>query len=51
MAEKEKTLVEITEVPTQTEVAYKLPNGDVVSPEHLLLWIANEVWDIKQAVA
>ena len=49
--EKEESKIEITEVPTQMALAYKLPDGTTASPEELLLWIANQIWDIRKAVA
>lgn len=53
MAEKDKKedTIELTEIATQTAPAYKLPDGNVVQAEELLLWIAQQVWEIKKSVA
>lgn len=42
---------EVTEVVTQTGKAYKLPNGDVVQIDELLVDIANRVYNIERSVA
>lgn len=49
-AKKEK-VVEMTEVVTQTAQAFKLPNGEVVGMNELLVWIANSIVEIKRKIA
>ena len=51
MAEKEQTKAEITQVTTQTDVAYKLENGNIVSLPEMLVELYNNVLQIKKAVA
>lgn len=46
---KEKS-VELTEVVTQTQNAFKLPNEEVVSLEQYLVWIGNEIIKIKKTI-
>lgn len=50
MAEEKKQEITLEEVPTQFTAGYKLPDGSVVTAEELLLWIANQVWEIKKAL-
>jgi len=50
MEKEQKSEVELTEVPTQMAIAYKLPNGETVSADGLLLWIANTLYDIKKGL-
>ena len=52
MAEKEtKKGIELTEVATATAPAFKLPNDKVISLEEYLVWIGNEIVEIKKAIA
>ena len=47
--ETTKKIVRI-EVPTQVASAYQFPDGTIVSTEDLLVWIANNVYEIKRVV-
>ena len=56
MVEKEKEkeptdTVELTEVPIQVAPAVKLPGGEIVSMEAYLVWLGQQVYDIKKSVA
>lgn len=56
MVEKEEAkaklgIVESTEVASQFSQAFKLPNGEIVDSTGLLIWLCNQVLDIKRAVA
>jgi len=52
MADKEiKKEVELTEVVTGTAPAFKLPNDKVISLEEYLVWIGNQIVEIKKAIA
>ena len=56
MVEKEKEskqedTVELTEVPTQVAPAVKLPGGEIVSMEQYLVWLGQQVYEIKKSVA
>lgn len=52
MTEKEKEQpIEATQIATETEVGFKLPDGSVVNKDGLLLWIAQRVHKIEKAVA
>ena len=43
--------VELTEVPTQVAPAVKLPGGEIVSMEQYLVWLGQQVYEIKKSVA
>ena len=43
--------VELTEVPTQVAPAVKLPGGEVVGMEAYLVWLGQQIYDIKKSVA
>lgn len=49
--EKPKEQVELTEVVTETGLAYKLPDGEVVNLDGYRVWIGNLLWKIHKAVA
>lgn len=56
MAEKEKKEQEaeiaIVEVPTQMGLAFKVPDKDTpISSEEYLVWLGEQVYKIKKAVA
>lgn len=57
MAEKKeevkqtKDTVELTEVPTQVAPAVRLPDGEVVGMEAYLVWLGQQIYDIKKSVA
>jgi len=44
----ESNEVELTSVITQTETAFKLPDGNIVSLNELLVWMANKLHDISR---
>ena len=46
-----KSKVELTQVVTATDLAFKLPDGDVVSMQEYLVWLGNKVIEISKAVA
>ena len=50
MSDKEKVQVEVCEVVTQTEKAFKLPNGEAVDMHTYLVWLGNEILDIKSKI-
>jgi len=49
--EKKKEEVELTEVVTETGLAFKLPTGEVVNSNEYLVWLGNNIWEIKKALA
>jgi len=51
MADKEKSEIELTEITTDTAQAFKLPNGDIVNANELLVWMANQIQDIHKSVS
>ena len=56
MVEKEKETkqtdtVELVEVPTQVGPAVKLPSGEVISMEQYLVWLGQQIYEIKKSVA
>ena len=46
--EENKDEVELTSVATQTAPAVKLPTGEVVSMEDYLVWLGNQIYEIKK---
>lgn len=42
--------IELTEIVTQTNNAFKLPSEDVVNLEQYLVWIGNELIKIKKII-
>lgn len=46
MSEEKK--FELVEVPTQMGLAFKTPEGETMSELELLVWIANQLNDIKK---
>jgi len=52
MAEKKtEDKVEITQVPVQMGLAYKLTDGRTINTDEAILELLNDVKDIKKAVA
>jgi len=52
MAEEKKSKqIEITKVVVQEATAYKLPTGDIVSFEEYIVWLGNQILQIKRGVA
>ena len=47
---KDNNQVELTEIVTQTNNAFKLPSGDVINFEQYLVWIGNELIKIKKII-
>lgn len=43
--------IELMRVPTQHELAFKIPSGKIVSYEEYLVWLGNLIWRIKKSVA
>ena len=50
MTEKNNEVYEIVEVPTQTSMAIKKPNGEIVDLYSGVVEILNELQEIKKAV-
>lgn len=48
---KQEAQVELTEVATQTDLAYRLPDGKVVDMKEYLAWLGNLVYKISKSVA
>lgn len=48
---KEEQQVELTEVVTQTDIGYKLPNGEVVALPAYLVWLGNLMYKVSKSVA
>ena len=48
--EKKSEIVELTDVVTQTQSAFKLPDGKVVSFEEYLVWIGNQIIKIEKTL-
>jgi hypothetical protein len=48
---KKEAEVALTEVVTQTDIAYKLPDGKIVSMQEYLVWLGNLVYKISKSVA
>lgn len=46
-----KDEVELTEVVTETGLAYKLPTGEVVDERSYLVWLGNLVWKTYKSIA
>ncbi|HDK42726.1 MAG TPA: hypothetical protein ENG87_05060 [Candidatus Pacearchaeota archaeon] len=51
VSKEEKDVVELTEVVTETGLAFKLPDGKIVNSDEYLVWLGNTLWDIKKALA
>jgi len=52
MAEEKKgSKIEITKVVVQEANAYKLPTGEVVNFEEYIVWLGNQILQIKRGVA
>ncbi len=49
--EEKKDVVELTEVVTETGLAFKLPDGKIVNSDEYLVWLGNTLWDMKKALA
>lgn len=43
--------IELMRVPTQHELAFKIPSGKILSYEEYLVWLGNLVWRIKKTIA
>lgn len=50
MTEEKNETVELTEVVTQTAQAFKLPDETVVDVNGLLVWVANQLINIRKAI-
>ena len=50
MTEEKKNEVELTEVVTQTQQAFKLPDGTVLDVNAYLTWIGNQLIEIRKAI-
>ena len=50
MTEEKKNEVELTEVVTQTQPAFKLPDGTVLDANSYLIWIGNQLIEIRKAI-
>lgn len=51
MKSKQSTTVEATEIVKETELGFKLPDGEIVTKDGLLLWMAQQIFEVKKAVA
>ena len=50
--EPEKSLpVELTQIVKETDFAFKLPDKTLVDKNQYLVWLGNQIWEIKKAVA
>lgn len=49
--EKKKDEVELTEVVTETGLAFKLPTGEIVDERGYLVWLGNKIWDLHKSIA
>jgi hypothetical protein len=46
-----KQVIEATQIATSTATAYKLPDGQVVNLEEYLIFLGNQILEIKRAIA
>jgi len=46
-----KEAVQLTQIVTATDLAYKLPDGTIATEKDYLVWLGNQIWEIKKAVA
>ena len=54
MTEEKKEVkpeVKLIEVPTGSALAFQTPDGDILSQEGLLVYLANKIVNIEKAVA
>lgn len=47
---KPKELFELVEVPTGSALAFKTPEGNIITGEQMLVQIANELMEIKKGL-
>lgn len=47
---KELDEVELTEVVTETGLAFRLPTGEIVNESQYLVWLGNLMWKINKSV-
>ena len=45
---KEKGKVELTQVVTETTPAFQLPDGTTVDMQQYLVWLGNQIYEIRQ---
>ena len=45
------SVIEVTQIATETQPAFKLPNGEVLNLYEYLTWLGNQINTIKRAVA
>ena len=45
-----KPYFELVQVPTEHRLAYQTLDGEIVSTEELLTWMANEIFNLKKAI-
>ncbi len=45
---KEKGKVELTQVVTETAPAFQLPDGTTVDMQQYLVWLGNQIYEIRQ---
>lgn len=54
--EEEKTKIvkkpffELVQVPTEHRLAYQTLDGEIITTEELLTWMANEIFNLKKAI-
>ena len=48
---KKEEQVEVTEVVTQTDRAFKLPDGTIVDTTSYLAWLGNLVYKLSKSIA
>lgn len=48
--QKPKEMIEVAEVVTQTDVGYKLPDGKVVSYPEYIVWLGNQILELKKGL-
>tara|TARA_Y100000310_G_scaffold207189_1_gene207645 strand:- start:600 stop:767 length:168 start_codon:yes stop_codon:yes gene_type:complete len=44
---KKETKIELTQIATQTQPAYQLPNGEVIGLDAYMVWLGNHIVEIK----
>jgi len=47
---KAKESIELAEIVTQTETGYKLPDGKVVTFPEYVVWLGNQILELKKGL-
>ncbi len=48
--DKPKEEIKLVEVVKETDLAFQLPDGTALDEKGYLVWLGNQIWDIKRAV-